>query len=412
LKILLAHNKYQIPGGEEVVLEQEKHLLENAGHEVITYCRSNHEIEKFNALERLTLIGRTVWAVDTERQFSQLLTQEKPDIVHVHNTFFMLSPSIYGACKAHGVPVVQTLHNFRLLCPSVTFFRDGKVCEECVEHGLWRSVYYGCYRDSRAATASVALMLGVHRFLGTWEKSVTCYIALTEFGRQKFIAGGLPAEKIAVKPNFVHPDPGERTRRGEYGLFVGRLSREKGISTLLQAWGRLPRHYALHIIGDGPERDGLEAQARQLGLSAVQFRGRLSRDDTVAAMKRARFLVVPSGWYETFGMCIAEAFACGTPVVCSRLGAMHELVSDGRTGLHFSSGDPNDLAEKVAWAWSHPNEMDAMGREARAEYEGKYTPARNYPMLMGVYRHALATYGQRHQASESITTKEYQTVPK
>jgi glycosyltransferase involved in cell wall biosynthesis len=412
LKILLAHNKYQIPGGEEVVLEQEKHLLEDAGHEVITYCRSNHEIEKFNCLERLTLIGRTVWAVDTEREFSQLLTREKPDIVHVHNTFFMLSPSIYGACKAHGVPVVQTLHNFRLLCPSVTFFRDGKVCEECVEHGLWRSVYYGCYRDSRAATASVALMLGVHRFLGTWEKSVTCYIALTEFGRQKFIAGGLPAEKIAVKPNFVHPDPGERTRRGEYGLFVGRLSREKGISTLLQAWGRLPRHYALHIIGDGPERDGLEAQARQLGLSAVQFRGRLSRDDTVAAMKRARFLVVPSGWYETFGMCIAEAFACGTPVVCSRLGAMHELVSDGRTGLHFSSGDPNDLAEKVAWAWSHPNEMDAMGREARAEYEGKYTPARNYPMLMGVYRHALATYGQRHQASESITTKEYQTVPK
>jgi glycosyltransferase involved in cell wall biosynthesis len=412
LKILLAHNKYQIPGGEEVVLEQERQLLENAGHEVITYCRSNQEIEQFNALERLTLIGRTVWAVDTEREFSQLLTREKPDIVHVHNTFFMLSPSIYGACKAHGVPVVQTLHNFRLMCPSVTFFRDGKVCEECVEHGLWRSVYHGCYRDSRAATASVALMLGVHRFLGTWEKSVTCYIALTDFGRQKFIAGGLPAEKIAVKPNFVHPDPGERTRRGEYGLFVGRLSREKGISTLLQAWERLPRHYALHIIGDGPERDGLEVQARQLGLFAVQFRGRLSRDETLTAMKRARFLVVPSGWYETFGMCIAEAFACGTPVICSRLGAMQELVSDGRTGLHFSCGDPSDLAEKVAWAWSHPNEMDAMGREARAEYEGKYTPERNYPMLMGIYRHALATYGQRHQVSESITTKEYQTVPK
>ncbi len=195
MKILLAHNKYQVPGGEEVVLEQERQLLENAGHEVITYCRSNHEIEKFNALERLTLIGRTVWAVDTEREFSRLLTQEKPNIVHVHNTFFMMSPSIYGACKAHGVPVVQTLHNFRLLCPSVTFFRDGKVCEECVELGLWCGVYHGCYRDSRAATASVALMLGVHRFLGTWEKSVTCYIALTDFGRQKFIAGGLPAEK-------------------------------------------------------------------------------------------------------------------------------------------------------------------------------------------------------------------------
>jgi glycosyltransferase involved in cell wall biosynthesis len=393
LRILLAHNRYQIPGGEEVVFEQEKQLLEGAGHEVITYCRSNDEIDKFSAPERLTLIGRTIWATDTERELSLLLAKKNPDIVHVHNTFFMMSPSIYRACKAHGVPVVQTLHNFRLMCPGVTFYRQGKVCEECVEHGLWRSVYHGCYRDSRIATASVALMLGIHRFIGTWEKSVTSYIALTEFGRKKFIAGGLPAEKIVVKPNFVHPDPGKRAKRGEHGLFVGRLSREKGVSVLLQAWAQLPRNYVLQVVGDGPEREGLEAEVRQRGLCNVQFRGRLCRNETIAAIKSARFLIVPSGWYETFGLCIAEAFACCTPVICSRLGAMEELVSNGHTGLHFNAGDSDDLAEQVAWAWSHPTEMDVMGREGRSEYEVKYTPEHNYSRLIEIYNKARATYG-------------------
>ena len=167
MKILLAHNYYQVPGGEEVVFEQEKRLLEQAGEKVITYCRSNHEIEGLTALERLTVAKHSIWAVDIEREFSQLLAREHPDIVHVHNTFFMLSPSIYGACKAQGIPVVQTLHNFRLVCPAVTLFRDGNVCEECVDHGLWRGVYHGCYRDSRPATAAVAMMLALHRRWGT-----------------------------------------------------------------------------------------------------------------------------------------------------------------------------------------------------------------------------------------------------
>jgi len=389
--------------------------LEQAGNEVVTYRRSNNEIDKLTPFERLTLVKRSIWAADTQREFTQLLAQEKPDVVHVHNTFFMVSPSIYGACKARGIPVVQTLHNFRLMCPSVTFFRDGRVCEECVDHGLWRSVYHGCYRDSRPATASVALMVALHRLWGTWDTLVTNYVALTEFGRDKFIAAGLPAQKIVVKPNFVDPDPGEREQSGEYALFAGRLSNEKGLSTLLQAWRELPRHYALHVVGDGPERESLESHARLLGLSNVQFRGRLSREETIIAIKHSRFLIVPSGWYETFGMCIVEAFACGTPVICSRLGAMQELVSAGRTGLHFSSGDPNDLAAKIAWAWCHPNKMDAMGREARAEYKAKYTPERNYPMLMEIYRRALATCGRTYsvdQDRQSITTEQYQAISK
>jgi glycosyltransferase involved in cell wall biosynthesis len=394
LKVLLAHNRYQIPGGEEVVFEQEKQLLEDAGHETSTYTRSNDEIENFSAPQRLALIGSSTWSLDTVRQFSKLLTQKKPDIVHVHNTFFMLSPSIYAACKSHGVPVVQTLHNFRLMCPSSTFYRNGKVCEECTDRGLWRSVYHGCFRDSKLATASVALTLGIHRLLGTWDKSVTRYIALTEFGRKKFIEAGLPAEKIAVKPNFVRrePLPAPPTQRSGHALFVGRLSREKGVSVLLRAWAKAARDYALQIVGDGPERANLEAESRRLGLTNVQFRGRLSRDETIAAMRSARFLLVPSLWYETFGLCIAEAFACATPVICSRLGAMEELVSNGHTGLHFRAGDADDLAERIAWASSHPVEMRAMGDEGLAEYESKYTPERNRSKLIEIYDHARAEH--------------------
>jgi glycosyltransferase involved in cell wall biosynthesis len=389
MKIVLVHNRYQQPGGEDVVFEQEKQLLEQAGTEVITYCRDNYEIERLTALDRLTLVKRSIWAADTEREFAQLLARESPDLVHVHNTFLMVSPSIYGACKARGIPVVQTLHNFRLVCPAATLYRDGKLCEECVEYSLWRGVYHGCYRNSRPATASVALMLALHRRWGTWNKLVTRYIALSEFARNKFIAAGLPAEKIVVKPNFVNPDPGERERPGEYALFIGRVSREKGLSTLVRAWERLPRCYALHVVGDGPARESLETQARQLGLSAVTFRGRLSHKETIAAVKGARFLIVPSGCYENFPMCIAEAFACGTPVICSRLGAMQELVSDERTGLFFTAGDAGDLARKVDWAFNHSTELAAMGRLARQEFEARYTPEMNYSLLMEIYHRVL-----------------------
>ena len=394
MKILLVHNYYQFPGGEEVVFEQEKRLLERAGHKVITYCRNNDEITTFTALERLALLKRSIWAGNTEREFTQLLARENPDVVHAHNTFFMISPSIYSACKSRGIPVVQTLHNFRLLCPGVTFFRDGKVCEECVDQGLWRSVYHGCYRDSRLATSSVALGIALHRQWGTWDELVTSYITLSEFGRNKFIAGGLPADKIVVKPNFVDGDPGEREGAGEYALFVGRLHKNKGVHILLDAWSRLPGEYELQIVGDGPEREALEAQVRQLNLSRVTFRGRLPRQDVIAALKNARFTVMPSTWYETFGMCIAESFACGTPVICSRLGAMAEIVADHRTGLHFNPGDPQDLADKVSWAWTHPEETLQMARAARQEFESRFTPEKNYSQLMQIYEETVNTYAR------------------
>jgi glycosyltransferase involved in cell wall biosynthesis len=392
VKIVLVHNTYQQPGGEDVVFEQERRLLEHMGHMVVAYCRSNHEIEKLSVIGRSALAVRTVWASDTHRDFSALLVRENPDIVHVHNTFIMVSPSIYSACRKQGVPVVQTLHNFRLLCPGAQFLRDGKICEDCVDHTLWRSVWHGCYRDSRPATASVALMLAWHRRSGTWDELIDRYIALTDFARNKFIASGFPEYKIVVKPNFVDPDPGAKQGPGEGALFVGRLSNEKGLLTLLDAWKQLPKECWLQIVGDGPQREELEQMVRRFGISSVHFRGRLSHSETLAAIKSSSFLVLPSEWYEGFPMTIAESFACGTPVICSKLGAMEEIVADSRTGLHFLPGSSQDLAHKLEWAFAHPLEIAAMGRAARAEYEALYTPQSAYRQLMDVYEQTVAAY--------------------
>lgn len=393
MKIMIVHNRYQQPGGEDVVFEQERQLLESAGHEVVTYRRSNWEADSYYGIKRLALARRAIWAEDTRREFLALLRMHKPDLVHVHNTFIMISPSIYAACREVDIPVVQTLHNYRLFCPAATFFRNGHICEECVEHTLWRSVRYGCYRDSRPATAAVALMLAVHRARQTWTRDITSYIALTEFARSKFVQGGLPADKIFIKPNFVHPDPGLRDGcdDGDYVLFVGRLSSEKRVDTLLKAWALLRKRIPLLIIGGGPQHRQLEEASQERGLYGINFLGSLPHDQTVAAIKRARVLIFASEVYETFGLTMVEAFACGVPVICTRLGAMQEIVDHGRTGLHFTAGDAEDLAETTQWAWNNPARTRLMGKEARQEYENKYTAEKNYPILMRIYEQALRT---------------------
>lgn len=363
-------------------------MLENAGHHVIPYCRTNWDVDSYKGLRRLSLAKRTIWSSESRRDFSQLLKREKPDLVHVHNTFVMISPSIYSACYEAKIPVVQTLHNYRLLCPAGTFFREGKVCEECMVSGLLRGVEHACYHGSHSATAVVALMLATHRFRDTWKREISCYIALSEFAREKFVEGGLPREQIFVKPNFVSPDPGARRGDGEYALFVGRLSPEKGVGTIVAAWRQLPRSIPLVIIGGGPDQDQLQAEAARHGITNIQFKGQMPRHETLAAINNARVMVISSEWYETFCMAIAESYACSTPVICSRMGVMQELVADGRTGLHYNPSDPADLARKVEWAWGHAEELRAMGKEARREYEAKYTAEKNYPILMNIYERA------------------------
>jgi glycosyltransferase involved in cell wall biosynthesis len=403
MKIVLVHCHYQQTGGEAVVFEQERQLLERAGHQVIIFDRSNREVDAYRGIKRLILAQKAIWNQEARRSFTQLLRSERPDIVHVHNTWVMISPSIFSACREEGVPVVQTLHNYRLSCPAGTFFRSGRICEECPQHGLWRSVRHACYRDSRSQTAAKAVMLSLHRYRQTWQREVDGHIVLTEFARKKFVDGGLPPEKIFIKPNFVYPDPlagnghSARVEDGEYALFAGRLSPEKRVSTLLNAWARLPRRIPLVIIGGGQQRDELEQEAIRENLNTVVFKGTLTRDQTVAAIKRARFLIFSSEWYETFGLTMVEAFASGVPVICSRLGAMEEIVDDGRTGFHFTPGDGQDLAEKVEWAWNNPQRMRLMGEEGRREYENKYTAEKNYPRLMEIYQHAIASVASSSQ---------------
>ena len=389
MKVVIVHNANQNHAGDDVVVAQETKLLEGAGHKVVAYKRTNFDVDHYTGLKKISLAKNTVWSSDSKRELAELLRSEKPDVVHVHNTFVMMSPSIYSACCEARVPVVQTLHNYRLLCPAATLFRDGKVCEDCMQSSLLKSVQYSCYRGSRATTAVAAGMLAFHRMRGTWQREVSCYVALSEFSRSKMIEGGLPAEKVAVKPNFVDPDPGNRTGDGEYAVFVGRLSPEKRVETILEAWKRLKVAVPLKVIGGGPDEEMLRAKVAQESIADVEIKGKMPREQTIAAVNNARFLIFPSEWYEGFPMTLAESFACSTPVICSRMGAMQEIVTDGRTGLHFQPGNADELAQKVEWAWTHPAEMRAMGREARKDYEQKYTAKKNYPMLMGIYKRAM-----------------------
>jgi glycosyltransferase involved in cell wall biosynthesis len=407
MKILLVHNAYQQRGGEDIVFEQEKQLLSSRGHTVLTYLRSNNEINKASSLQKISLVKRAVWAEDARDDVLQLLEAERPDIAHVHNTFMMISPSVYSAFREAGVAVVQTLHNYRLLCPAATFFRDGAICEECVEHSLIRGASHGCYHNSRLQTAAVSLTLKVHRLRSTWTM-VDSFIALSGFARNKFIESGLPAQKVKIKPNFVDPDPKERTETGEYALFVGRLSPEKGLITMIDAWRRLHYPVPLRIVGDGPMRAQLELESAKVPHSNIKFEGAIPRESVFEAIKRARFLILPSEWYECFPMTLVEAFACGTPCIASAIGSLEEIVEDGRNGLLFEPRNAQDLADKVEQAWSSPEMTRQMGREARKSFENIYTAEQNYVRLMDIYSETLAGRQKEYAAELPIMLKDTQ----
>lgn len=389
MKILVVHNPYQQLGGEDIVFQQECRVLRRGGHEVVTYCRSNDEIKGMGPLQKISLVPRTIWANDSKQQLARLLATEKPDLVHIHNTFVMISPSAFSACYEAGIPVVHTLHNYRLMCPSATFYREGKVCEDCTQGGLWQGIRHGCYHDSSLLTAVVASMIAVHRKLDTWTNPLHHYIALSQFARTKFIEAGMPEDRVFVKPNFVDPDPGPCDDKENYVVFVGRLSPEKRVSTLLNAWEACSSKFPLKILGGGPQLPELQEVAREKKLDGVQFMGQMPRNQAVATIRKARFLIFSSEWYENFPVTIVEAFASGTPVICSRLGAMQEIVEDRVTGLHFEPGNATDLAQKMDWAWEHASAMRTMGRAARADYETKYAWDKNYAQLIDIYERVL-----------------------
>jgi glycosyltransferase involved in cell wall biosynthesis len=389
MKILIAHNAYQHRGGEDVVVDAEISLLRANGHDVVLYQRHNDELE---STSRPAAAISAIWARRSADDISSLCDSFRPDLIHVHNTVPLISPSLYWAAARWNVPVVQTLHNFRLLCPQAMLLRDGKVCEDCVGKVPWRAISHKCYRDSALQSAVLSGMLATHRMLGTYSGKVTRYIALNGFCRDKFIQGGLPADLIRIKPNFVAADktPTWENRRG--GVFVGRLSFEKGLDVLIDAVAKLGAS-PVRIIGQGPLKEKVQQAF------GGNYLGSKTPDQVLNLLHSAQFLVAPSTCYETFGLVAIEAFACGTPVIASRHGGLGELIDDGGTGLLVSPGDASDLAEKIAWAQAHPMEMLRMGQAAHAQYEKKYTPSQNYNMLIDIYQDAIAAAkGVRHAA--------------
>ncbi len=426
MKVLLVHNFYRQAGGEDEVFRAECAALREAGHEVVTYERSNAEIAGGTArdtapasqgaasgasaaepasqgarpptargAERLapgaalsTALG-TIWSHKSAAELRAIIQRETPDVAHFHNTFPLISPSAYYACVDEKVPVVQTLHNYRLLCPSAVLFRDGHVCEDCLGKALaWPGIAHGCYRDSRSATAAAAAMLAVHRMRGTWTKVVHTHIALTEFAKHKFIEGGLPAERIAVKPNFLVSPPSPCSSVGDYALFMGRLAPEKGVPTLLRAWEGL--EIPLKIVGSGPLAEEVATWVGNQGQAEVELLDWMPRERLFEVLREARFVVFPSEWYEGFGMTLVETFACGVPVVASRIGAIADIVQHGSTGLLFEPGDAQDLASQADLLWQDVARAALLGANARREFEAKYTAEENLKMLLQIYEDAGA----------------------
>ena len=381
--VLVIHNRYQQAGGEDTMVRAETALLRQHGHRVTEYVRSNTAIGEFGWPRKASLLLSTTWNPRVYAELRRLIRSERPDVAHCHNLQPLISPSAYYACRAEGVPVVQTLHNFRFCCPAGTCFRNNAPCKDC-GGALGRAVLKGCYRNSRLQTAAVAMMLGTHRALGTWEHTIDAYSAPSAFCLERMAGGGIPRSKITLRPNFLLRDPGARTVSDDFVLFVGRLCAEKGILQLLSAWRQL-RKVPLVVVGDGPLRDHAERYVAQNGIQNVTFTGALPAAETMAWMKLARFLVCPSVFYETFGMTVLEAAACGVATVGSRSGAIPELVEEGKTGLLFDPREPNELVEKVDWAWTHPVSMNEMGAAARRRFLQHYTAEKSYDAMMRLY---------------------------
>lgn len=378
MRILLVHNRYRQRGGEDLVFEREAQLLRDAGHEVQAYERHNDEIDGIGAA---SLAAQTIWSKRTVAEVGALAARFRPDVAHVHNTFPLISPSVYSALKRAGVPIVQTLHNYRLACLNAMLLRRGSPCEDCVGRLPWRGVLRRCYRDSAAQSAVLAATLAVHRER-TIYRHVDRFIALTEFARGVFVRAGVPAAKIVVKPNFV-PDRGKPPEGPREGvLYVGRLSEEKGIAVLAQA-ARLAPQVQIDVIGDGPCAGLLE------GIPNVRMHGRRSSEEVRRAMTAARFLVVPSIWYEGFPMTIVEAYEAGLPVIASGIGSLAEIVEDGGTGFHVRPGDAEALARSIAENAVSSDTIRTYGLRARMQYEFLYSPITALATLEHLYRTVL-----------------------
>jgi glycosyltransferase involved in cell wall biosynthesis len=385
LTVLAVHNQYLIRGGEDETHLAEVRLLRDRGHKVIEYVEDNKRVASLGNVQTSL---RSIWSKESYDIVRQHIRDARPDVMQVQNSFPLISPSVYYAAQAEHVPIIQTLQNFRLFCLNAVYYRDGHVCEDCRGGaGYLPGIAHKCYRNSWQGSTSVALMLSMHWAVHTWQRRVNAFIAVTEFGKRKFIEGGLPADKIFVKPNFLNSDPGIGTGEGGYALFVGRLSAEKGIATLLKAWSDQYLQTRLVIAGDGPLIDDVMRASQTF--PAIEYIGRQTPDQILTLMRNARFLILPSECYEGLPRVIVEAYACGTPVIASKLGSMEYLIEHGRTGLHFNAGDSGDLRDKVLQLLSQPDMLQQMRQNARSEFEAHYTAERNYDVTLQIYEKVI-----------------------
>ena len=396
-RVLQVHTRYRQAGGEDAVVAAERSLLEQAGISVDQVLFDNPKAgDSRLSMAPLRQAVAAVWSRSAARRVRDAIKASGAQIVHVHNTFLTASPSIYEAAAASGVPVVQTLHNYRLVCPAATVYRDGHPCTDCVGRAIpWPAVAHACYRGSRPQSAVVAATLAVHRARGTYSRQVGAYIALTRFQRDLLVKGGLPADRVEVLSNFLEPDPGVARARRQGFLFAGRLSSEKGVSTLLEAAAQVPGQ--VRVAGEGPLSTLVAAAAAAGDVEAL---GQLDKTGIFDQLHRAVAMVLPSVWYEGFPVSVLEAFATGTPVVASRIGSLAEMVEDGVTGLLASPGDANDLAGRLRWAVDHPEEMRQMGSSARREYETKYRGSAHLAALLDTYRRLAGASDRGRQASQ------------
>jgi glycosyltransferase involved in cell wall biosynthesis len=405
---LIAHNYYgsAAPSGENHVFEAERALLSSKGHEVEVFIRHSDQLRKrgiFGTVQGALVSPWNPWVAEA---FRREVLRFRPEVVHVHNTFPILSPAIFSAI-GHHAPSVLTLHNYRIFCPAAIPMRNGKVCTECLDrHSAWPSLKYGCYRGSRAATIPLAVSVELHRKIGTWTNNVDAFIALTEFQRQVMTDAGLPSEKVHVKPNFYagRPVVVEWSKRENYVVFAGRLSPEKGIETLVQAWLKWGSDAPeLRIVGDGPLREAARRMMLAYPETRIRLLGQLPAATTQMQIANANLLILPSEWYEGFPIAIMEAFAFGTPAAVSNIGSLASIVKHGVNGIIFPPGNAEALLREVRNVWMKARELEQLSKGARLAFEESYTQDSNYHRLIQIYERAETTHRARWVHSASST---------
>lgn len=385
MKILLVNNSYQQFGSTEAVVLEEKALLEANGQCVLQYSRDNSEISHFSFREKLVLPANSIYSMRTEREIKKIILRFRPDVAYVHNFLPLISPSIYHALYANGVPIVQLVHEFRFLCPNSHFYTQGRVCELCKDGNYLHAVRFRCYKNSRLVSLMCAATLGINRLAGFLNK-ISGFICLTEFTKQKLMEIGVPEKKLYVKPHSINVSRiSPQTGGGDYLLFLGRLSEEKGLVTLVRAMAQM-KEMTLKIAGSGPMESYLRSLVAENRLGNVEFLGIKTGEEKWELLRNCRFVIVPSECYETFCLVAIESYAMGKPVIGSNIGSLPYVIQEKKTGLLFSPGCAEDLREKVNYLWSRPCELEAMGRQGRQLAETKYSPDENYRALMSIFQ--------------------------